>query len=160
MSPPLKLSFNDEQRLREVTFTWTKAWDTKDLAAFLSIAAPKVIADYTELFSGGHVVQTDPETLFKGLFNEFSLGHPNLKTQHLLGAARFTRIDGSKAIGEWQVRANHVKKHQDGQLSIWDSSAYAKLTYVIVNGEWKLHAWKPHSVSCEIGSYKETIAKL
>lgn len=94
------------------------------------------------------------------LYVELSHGLPLVKTQHLLGAAMFTRIDESRASGDWQIRANHVKKHKDGRLSIWDSSAYVELTYVIVDGEWKLYAWKPHSVSSEIGSHEETIAKL
>jgi hypothetical protein len=71
----------------------------------------------------------------------------------------FTRIDESKASGDWQTRANHVKKHGDGHLSIWDTSAYVEFTYVVVDGEWKLYGWKPYVVCSEIGSYKETIAQ-
>jgi hypothetical protein len=52
---------------------------TQDLATFLSIAAPEVEANYTTLFTGGSIIKTDPETLFKNLFNEHGLGHPNCK---------------------------------------------------------------------------------
>jgi hypothetical protein len=71
----------------------------------------------------------------------------------------FTRIDESKAMGDWQTRANHVKKHKDGHVSVWDTSAYVEFTYVVVGSEWKLYGWKPYFVSTEIGSYEETIAK-
>lgn len=82
-----------------------------------------------------------------------------VKTQHLLGASTFTRVDESTATGDWQVRANHIKTLQDGSISVWENSAYSELTYIQIEGEWKLHAWRPHTVTSEIGSFAETIGK-
>lgn len=48
----------------------------KDLAKFKELAAPTIIADYSEFFAAGFKVECDPETLWKRLFHPAHLGDP------------------------------------------------------------------------------------
>jgi hypothetical protein len=50
---------------------------TQDIAKFLTITAPEIVADYTGFLPGVGVLRTAPENVFKMLFNPRSLGHPD-----------------------------------------------------------------------------------
>ncbi|KAH8724904.1 hypothetical protein GQ44DRAFT_827028 [Phaeosphaeriaceae sp. PMI808] len=160
MSSPLANSFEDERQFREIAFKWTIAWDTKDLSAFVAISAPEIVADYREYLATVGEIRTKPEIVFKSLFGPETLGNPNMKTQHLLGAQIFTRISETEAKGNWQARANHVRTFKNGRVAIWDSSAIVELTYVKIDGQWKLGGWRPHTQLSEIGAVTDVMGKF
>jgi hypothetical protein len=79
-SSNLSLTYEDERAFREIAFTWSTAWDKKDLQTFLSIAAPEFTPDYSDFAAVGTKPQAcPPEQFFNGAFRKEGLGHPDCK---------------------------------------------------------------------------------
>ncbi|KAJ5277489.1 hypothetical protein N7534_008332 [Penicillium rubens] len=150
----------DERKFRELAYKWAMAWDKKDKDAFISIATSRIIADYTDYPAVGVVKHCPPDDFVNFAFREDRLGDPRLQTQHFLGSVAFTRVNDTEAIGNWQVRARHVRKFPDGKTAEWDSSAYIELCYVLTGGEWKLGGLRPHTVLATTGSHQEVIGQF
>ena len=83
-----------------------------------------------------------------------------VQTQHLLGAAVFTRRSETEAKGDWQVRARHVRVFDNGETREWDSSGFVEFTYVKVEGEWKLGGVRPHTVVAATGKPEDVIGQF
>jgi scytalone dehydratase len=77
-------------------------------------------------------------------------------TQHFLGSSLFTHISKTKAKGDWQVRARHVRE-VNGEERQWDSSAYVEFTYELINENWKISGLRPHTVVATTGRPEEVI---
>ncbi|OAG14741.1 hypothetical protein CC77DRAFT_1025632 [Alternaria alternata] len=153
-------SFEDERSFRELSFRWSIAWDKKDLPTFLTITAPEIVADYSDFPAVGTVRKCPPKQFFESAFRTEGLGHPDLKTQHLLGGSMFTRTSTSEAKGIWQVRAWHVREFSDGHVGEWDNSSFLEFTYVkIESGEWKVKGWRPHGGLAMIGNHDDVFGK-
>ncbi|CDM32558.1 Scytalone dehydratase [Penicillium roqueforti FM164] len=167
----------DERKFRELAYKWAMAWDKKDKDAFISIATSRIIADYTDYPAVGVVKHCPPDDFVNFAFREDRLGDPRCKlsprgnslfllmylevqTQHFLGSVAFTRVNDTEAIGNWQVRARHVRKFPDGKTAEWDSSAYLELCYVLTGGEWKIGGLRPHTVLATTGSHQEVIGQF
>nr|XP_036581273.1 scytalone dehydratase [Colletotrichum truncatum]KAF6789541.1 scytalone dehydratase [Colletotrichum truncatum] len=157
LSSSLDYTVADERAFRLLSFKWTLAWDKKDIDTWLSITGPTIVADYTDYPAVGILKQGSPEELFKSSFSRPNLGHPQLETQHFLGAVVFTRVNDNEVRGDWQVRARHVRRLSDGQSREWDSSAYCEFLYVKINEEWKLGGLRPHTVVATTGHPEEVI---
>ncbi|KAH7071145.1 hypothetical protein BKA63DRAFT_67655 [Paraphoma chrysanthemicola] len=160
MTTTLTNSFEDERTFRDISFKWSVAWDKKDISTFLAIAAPEIVADYTELLADGTLTRAEPEAWFKRAFQHDQIGHPDLKTQHLLGACMFTRISDTEARGDWQARAFHRRKYKDGHEAQWDVSSFVEHTYLKVDGVWKFGGWRPHTISATVGNFDDVIGLL
>jgi hypothetical protein len=68
-------------------------------------------------------------------------------------------VSETEATGNFQIRANHVRRFKDGRLTQWDASAYQEYTYVKVKDTWKLGGWRPHRVVAVIGNHEDVLGK-
>lgn len=80
-----------------------------------------------------------------------------IKTQHLLGAATFTRTNEAEAEGTRQVRVQHVRRSKDGRVAQWDCSSYLEFTYMKIDGTWKIGGWRPHMTLSVVGEPGDVI---
>ncbi|GAB7364404.1 hypothetical protein MBLNU230_g4947t1 [Neophaeotheca triangularis] len=153
-------SLADERAFRGLTYKWTIAWDRKDLATWLSITAPQVVADYSDYPAVGTFITASPGQIFNGSFTVTGLGDERLGTQHLLGASLFTRTNSTQAKGDWQVRARHVRTLANGTEAQWDSSSSVEFLYQIVEGAWKIGGIRPHTVTATTGRPEDVIGQF
>lgn len=69
------------------------------------------------------------------------LGDPLVRTQHLMGAARYERTSDDMVIGHHQIRAAHQRYTDIERLTVENKGhghSYIKHWYKKVNGEWKM----------------------
>lgn len=74
------------------------------------------------------------------------LGDPLLKTQHLLGASRWEKVNDELIVGMHQVRAAHVR-FADETFHTEEMRGHSHATnehyYRKVDGQWKFGGLKP-----------------
>jgi scytalone dehydratase len=68
------------------------------------------------------------------------LGDPLIRTQHLMGAAKYERVSETEVIGHHQIRAAHQRYCPDGVTveNKGHGHSFIKHWYRKVDGVWKL----------------------
>ena len=134
---------SDYLDIRNVAFEWAQSYDTKDPERLRQCLAPSVRLDLRSLGMSLHEHLT-PDG-FAAILSEV-LGDKRLKTQHLLGGARWERL-GDGTVRVWhQVRVAH-QRYADEDLAVVANKGHAhglvQHWYRKVEGAWKLEGVAP-----------------
>ncbi|KAF2027432.1 NTF2-like protein, partial [Setomelanomma holmii] len=90
--------------------SWTKAqsYDTKDWSLLTTILAPTLSIDYSAIKGPSGLAPAQPALAFVAhISSPTELGNSDVKTQHLLGLARWMRLSGGEVTTVRQIRARH-----------------------------------------------------
>ncbi|MCJ1476565.1 centractin- actin- protein of the dynactin complex [Lambiella insularis] len=139
------IAFEDYLQLTGLMFDWADSYDSKDWPRLASILAPTLLVDYTAI--GKAVWPRMPAADFLAMVSHDDfLGDPCVKTQHLLGATRWQRVDATQVVGHHQLRAAH-QVYTDGTLREVKLRGHSHATnehyYEKVGGVWKFAGLKP-----------------
>ncbi|KAH0288254.1 NTF2-like protein [Aureobasidium namibiae CBS 147.97] len=147
---PSTHSFQDDQDFRRISWSWAKAYDTKDWALLRSICAPTVQWLYNSLNAQFVDKQMTIDEYVEEMSAMTGLGDPRLSTQHLLGAVVFEEVvfNGQcYIVGDWQAQASHRRILANGEVRVWDGFSYVRHYYARdVNHKWQLAGVQPHTV--------------
>jgi scytalone dehydratase len=103
--------------------------------------------DYRAIMPQGQVWEAVPADKFVAMISSQSfLGEAKLKTQHLVGATKWSILDGDHVISHSQMRVAH-QKYADNSLKEVAFKGHAhgncKVHYKLVDGTWKLAGLEP-----------------
>ena len=146
-----------------VAFEWAESYDTKDWARLRRCLAPSSWLDFRGLQGSLHE-HLSPDAFVAILSSEEILGRKRLKTQHLLGGAKWERQDDG-AVRAWhQIRAAH-QRYVDDELTAVANKGHAhgvtQHLYRKVDGAWKLEGvapkleWAEYDLFGTLGSKNE-----
>ncbi|KIA75328.1 scytalone dehydratase [Aspergillus ustus] len=116
---------------QHVLFEWAESYDSKDWARLAKCIAPTLHVNYTTVMSPDSYWPYMPAPDFIALVSSPRfLGNPRIKTQHLIGASKFTQTeyaddDLAEVIG---------KEHAHGK---------ATMQFKRVDGVWKFAGLEP-----------------
>lgn len=141
----LTSAISDYLEMRNVAFEWAQSYDNKDWERLRRILAPSVRLDFTALGMGLHDNLT-PDAYVAILSDKKLLGGQRLKTQHLLGGARWERLSNNSVTAEHQIRVAHQRYTKDDLKEVANKGHAHGATqhwYKKVDGVWKLEGVQP-----------------
>ncbi|KFY25109.1 hypothetical protein V493_04824 [Pseudogymnoascus sp. VKM F-4281 (FW-2241)] len=103
-----QITFEEHLALSSLLFNWADSYDSKDWERLSGILAPVLIIDYTQV-SGKSYPSMAADSFVAMMSSPGFLGDPLLKTQHLLGACEWEKIDDGFVIARQQLRAGHLR---------------------------------------------------
>ncbi|KFX92687.1 hypothetical protein V490_05238 [Pseudogymnoascus sp. VKM F-3557] len=103
-----QITFEEHLALSSLLFNWADSYDSKDWARLSRILAPVLLIDYTQV-SGESYPSMAAESFVAMVSSPGFLGDPLLKTQHLLGACEWEKVDDNFVIARQQLRAGHLR---------------------------------------------------
>ncbi|TQB71011.1 hypothetical protein MPDQ_007932 [Monascus purpureus] len=116
-----EISFEDYLALQGIVFEWADSYDNKDWERLRKVLAPALRVDYSIV--GYTLFENMPAEEFIGMVSSLEfLGDPLVRTQHLMGAAKYERISDTEITVENRGHGHSFIKH-------W---------YKKVDGSWKL----------------------
>ncbi|KAK2603903.1 hypothetical protein QQS21_003938 [Conoideocrella luteorostrata] len=139
------LAFSDYLDIRNLTFEWAESYDNKDWESLHKCLAPSIRLDFRSLRGELHE-KLSPEDYVVILSGVKILGNKLLKTQHLLGGAKWECLSDGGVKVEHQLRVAHQrytndefsevanKGHGHGAVALW----YRKF-----EGMWKIEGVAP-----------------
>ncbi|KAK5991672.1 Scytalone dehydratase PfmaJ [Cladobotryum mycophilum] len=128
-----------------VAFEWAESYDTKDWERLRRCLAPSIRLDFRSLQGALHE-QLSPDEYVAILSDMKLLGDKRLKTQHLLGGAKWERL-GDDAVQVWhQMRVAHQRYVDEDMLVVANKGhghGLARHSYRKIDGTWKLEGVAP-----------------
>ncbi|CZT15481.1 related to scytalone dehydratase [Ramularia collo-cygni] len=138
-------SYEDVQLCEAALFEWAESYDTKDWDRLAKCIAPTLYIDYRTVM--GKIWEEMPAKDFLGMASDgHFLGNARIKTQHLVGATKWTRISDTEITGLHQMRVAHQKYKDDALTEVLHKGhAHGKSTiqYRKVDGVWKFAGLTP-----------------
>lgn len=135
----------DYLEIRNAAFEWSESYDRKDWARLQQILAPAVRLDFRSLRGELHENLT-PAAYAELLSSRALLGDKELKTQHLLGGAKFElQPDGSVKV-EHQIRVAHQRYKDESLTEVLNKGHGIGATthwYRKIDGAWKIEGVAP-----------------
>ncbi|KAJ0120534.1 scytalone dehydratase [Diaporthe amygdali] len=127
-------------------YEWAESYDSKDWDRLQQTCAPVLRIDYRAFL--GRLWEAMPLSDFVAMASDPKvLGNPRVKTQHFVGATKWTKTSENEITGSHQMRVAHqkyaddamsevlVKGHAHGSCNIW---------YRKVDGVWKFAGIEPN----------------
>ncbi|TVY86692.1 Scytalone dehydratase, partial [Lachnellula willkommii] len=100
------ITISDYLELNNVAYEWASSYDTKDWTRLRRCLAPSITLDFRSLQGSLHE-RLSPEAFVAILADVKLLGDKRMKTQHLLGGAKWERL-GDGTVQAWhQIRVAH-----------------------------------------------------
>ncbi|TVY82998.1 Scytalone dehydratase arp1, partial [Lachnellula suecica] len=164
---------NDATEYRDLSalaFEWADSYDAKDWARLEAILAPTLRVDYTSIGKQCWPSMSAAEFMAMVTDDNF-LGDPCVKTQHLLGFAKWEKLSETEIIGHHQLRAAH-QVYTDVDLKSVKLRGHSHATNELYyrkmdDGAWKFAGLKPRVLWNEHefekvfkGSFLDSVAKL
>ncbi|KFY92186.1 hypothetical protein V500_04273 [Pseudogymnoascus sp. VKM F-4518 (FW-2643)] len=103
-----QITFEEHLALSALLFNWADSYDSKDWERLSRILAPVLLIDYTQV-SGESYPAMAAESFVAMMSSPGFLGDPLLKTQHLLGACEWEKVNDDYVIARQQLRAGHLR---------------------------------------------------
>ncbi|GAM38414.1 hypothetical protein TCE0_033r09114 [Talaromyces pinophilus] len=145
-----KFSVLDYNAFRDIAFDWADSLDRKDWEKLGDILAPTIMClqvDY--IMIGVAAIPAMPSSEFISMMSAPNLlGHPLVRTQHLIGATKYEYVSDTETMATHQIRAAHQRYttpehkeveatgHGHGNVKHW----YRKMEN---DGQWKFAGVKP-----------------
>ncbi|GAD99565.1 conidial pigment biosynthesis scytalone dehydratase Arp1 [Paecilomyces variotii No. 5] len=135
-----QIKYEDYIAITAIVFEWADSYDNKDWDRLREVLAPTMMIDYTIV---GHDCFPDmPADEFVGMMSSPKfLGDPLVRTQHLMGAAKYEQLSETEIIGHHQIRAAHQRYTSNHRLVVEERGhghSYVKHWYKKIDGCWKL----------------------
>ncbi|TVY21545.1 Scytalone dehydratase [Lachnellula arida] len=139
------ITISDYLELNNIAYEWASSYDTKDWTRLHRCLAPSLRLDFRSLQGSLHE-QLSPEAFVAILADVKLLGDKRMKTQHLLGGARWERL-GDGTVQAWhQIRVAH-QRYVSEDLAVVANKGHAhgvtRHWYRKVDGAWMLEGVAP-----------------
>jgi len=135
-----QITFDDYLTITSLVFEWGDSYDNKDWERLAKILSPTMLIDYSIV--GHSRIDDMPAQDFIGMMSSPKfLGDPLVRTQHLMGAAKYERISATEIVGHHQIRAAHTRYVSLETKEVENKGhghSYIKHWYRKVDGVWKL----------------------
>ncbi|KAB8265390.1 conidial pigment biosynthesis scytalone dehydratase Arp1 [Aspergillus pseudonomiae] len=127
---------------QHLLYNWANSIDTKAWASLLALFAPMIDVDYSALgLLKAAAVQ--PALYVRQVSSPRQLGNPDIQTQHMIGACKWTRESESHARVAFQILAAHRREPQAGDAAILATGhGVNTMDFAQIDGEWKIAALK------------------
>lgn len=136
----------DYLKIHNIAFQWSESYDNKDWECLRRILAPKVRLDFRSLM-GELLENLSPDDYTAILSDLKLLGSRKLKTQHLLGASKWERLDDGSVLVAYQIRVAHQRYTDDSLTEVAKKGHAHGVTrhwYRKIDGAWKLEGVAPN----------------
>ncbi|KAJ9376754.1 hypothetical protein DTO063F5_8656 [Paecilomyces variotii] len=135
-----QIQFEDYLAITTIVFEWADSYDTKDWNRLRNILAPTMMVDYSII---GHdcIPEMPAEEFVEMIRSPKLLGDPLVRTQHLMGAAKYERVSETEIVGHHQIRAAHQRYANLDHTVVEEKGhghACVKHWYKKIDGRWKL----------------------
>ncbi|KJZ74542.1 hypothetical protein HIM_06138 [Hirsutella minnesotensis 3608] len=139
------IAMSDYLEIRNLAFEWAESYDNKDWDRLRRCLAPSICLDFRSLRGELHD-NLNPDEYAAILSSSKLLGDQELKTQHLLGGAKWTQLsDGTVQVAH-QLRVAH-QRYTDKSLTTVANKGHGHgvvtHSYKKVDGAWKIAAVVP-----------------
>ncbi|KAF3390862.1 Scytalone dehydratase [Talaromyces pinophilus] len=132
-------SFEDVLGCQTALFEWAESYDTKDWDRLAKCVAPTVRIDYRAFLN--KLWEAMPvDDFVKMASDPHVLGNPKVKTQHFIGAQKWTKISDDEMIAKHQMRVAHQKYRDEKFTEVaLKGHGYGACTTTFrkIDGVWK-----------------------
>ena len=140
-----KQEFAEYLSFRELSFEWADSYDTKDFDRLAKILTPELNIDYSIVAPNlPKEEKMSAQDFLAFVSSPFFLGDRLIRTQHLLGASKFEKLNDDEALGQIQIRAAHQREDGEGKAE-FNGHGHALLhhRYRKIDDRWYLAGVKP-----------------
>lgn len=126
--PPLQCQNN--------LFNWAESIDTKSWSRLASLFTPEISVDYGGVGGFGDI--STPEAFVESCSGP--PGHPNIITQHFIGACRWKQLSDKKWSVDFQVRVAHWRSPvtEDGASHTVKGHGTNTMEFELCEDDWKI----------------------